>query len=88
MYLARRGGSGKSNNFLREDGPQILKSIPRELCGTAKYHYPSCQRADWIGIFGHGEFLCPVSGVRVYHQDVGRPDLQFEAAWVSPRMIS
>ena len=34
-----------SQAFLREDGPRILKSIPRELCGNAKYHCPSCQRA-------------------------------------------
>ena len=31
------------------DGPRILKSIPRELCGNAEYHDPSCQRADWMG---------------------------------------
>ena len=26
----------------REDRRRIMKSIPRELCDNAKYHYPSC----------------------------------------------
>ena len=42
---------GISNKFLCEDGPRILKSIPREFCGNAKYHYPFCQRTDWMVFF-------------------------------------
>ena len=72
----------KSKNFLREDGPQILKSIPRELCGNAKHHHPSCQRADWIGYFKSWRILVSRAGCTSYHQDVGPPDLRFEAAWV------
>ena len=48
--------------FVCEDGPRILKSIPRKLCGNAKYHYPSCQRADWMFFFRSWRIL--VSRVR------------------------
>ena len=57
-----------SHAFLREDGPQILKSIPRELCGNVKYHYRSCQRADWMGYFRSWRILASRVRCTSHHQ--------------------
>ena len=54
---------GISNIFLCEDGCLILKSIPRELCGNAKYHYLFCQRG-FFSVMENPCVPCQVYGTR------------------------
>ena len=67
--------------------PRILKSIPRELCGNAKYHCPSCQCADWMCYCSVMENLCVPSGAVAHDVGLATSCLRFLSC-LAPRRNS